>query len=106
MIVGKARKFLISSNAYRKNEAPLLLQMNTKRNEFLELVKDKEKPLEVRFLIYRKSARRFDYGNILQGFLDCMVKAGWIPDDNANEIIPIYMPYAIDRDNPRVELWV
>lgn len=37
-------------------------------------------------------------------FFDCLVEIGILPDDNADELIPIFLPYEVDKDNPRVEL--
>jgi len=106
MIVGKTRKFLIPSAAYRVHEKAMAQQLRDNRQKFLDMIAGKEKPLELKHMIYRKTARKWDYTNLVQGLHDCMVSEGLLPDDNANEIIPVFMPYAIDRNNPRVELWV
>ena len=65
-----------------------------------------EKPLKVVFKIYRKTHRKFDYVNIIQGLQDLMVKCGWLPDDNADEIIPVFQPYDVDKNDPRVEIFI
>tara|TARA_R110000796_G_scaffold96973_2_gene203679 strand:+ start:1168 stop:1284 length:117 start_codon:yes stop_codon:yes gene_type:complete len=31
-----------------------------------------------------------------------MTKYGWIADDNADEIVPIFLEYEYDKDNPGV----
>jgi Holliday junction resolvase RusA-like endonuclease len=61
-------------------------------------------PLVVSFKIYRKTHRRFDYCNIIQLLCDCMVKAGYFPDDDAKHFIPYFFPYEKDKENPRVEI--
>ena len=55
-------------------------------------------------MIYRKTRRRFDYINIVQNLLDCMVKVGILPDDDSNHVIPAFEPYGVDKENPRVEI--
>ncbi len=100
------RTIVIPSEAYAKSEKDLLIQLQANRSKFIEMIKDKKKPLIIGFKIYRKTKRKFDFNNISQGILDCMVKVRMIPDDNADEIIPLFVPYSIDKDNPRVEIFV
>jgi hypothetical protein len=35
-----------------------------------------------------------------------MVRANLLDDDNANEIIPSFEPYEVDKEDPRVEITV
>lgn len=100
------RPMLISKKVVRDAERGLLTQMIMNRYKFISETKNLSKPLKIVFKIYRQTKRRFDYVNIVQQFCDCMVKAGWIIDDNADEIIPVFLPYEIDKNNPRVELEV
>ena len=44
--------------------------------------------------------------NIFQGLADMMVKCGWMPDDNADEFLPVFLGYEVDKNNPRVEIFV
>jgi len=70
-------------------------------------------PLYVEFYFIRGSRRSFDYGNALQTCEDIMkdevsrntglvTKQGWIPDDSADYIIPVFKPYSYDKNNPGV----
>ena len=61
-------------------------------------------PVRIRFLIYRKTHRRFDFINIIQNLCDCLVKERIIPDDDAKHLIPVFEPYKVDGANPRTEL--
>ena len=78
--------------------------------EFWELYKDEfrsacnglEKPYHVRFKFIRNSRHKFDYVNPSQSILDLMVKYGWIDDDNADEVLPIFEPYEYDKEKPGV----
>lgn len=60
------------------------------------------KPLTIEFQFVRNSRRRFDYINPAQTVQDAMVKYGWIDDDNAEEIIPVFRPYVYDKTNSGV----
>ena len=64
-----------------------------------------EYPIHLHFKIFRKTRGRFDYVNVVQGVLDAMVKAGYLPDDDADHVLPVFVPYEVDRENPRVEIW-
>lgn len=100
------RPALISSKAYMASIKPIEQQMVLNRYKWLKEIENVSKPLKIAFKIYRKTKRRFDYVNIIQGCQDLMVKCGWLPDDNADEIIPVFIPYDVDKYNPRVEISV
>ena len=74
--------------------------------DFIKCCKDKPKPLKVQFKFIRDSRRKFDYSNSLQTVEDLMVKHGWIKDDNADELMPIFDYYEYDKENPGVEITV
>ena len=59
-------------------------------------------PLRVSFKFIRGSQHKFDYVNPLQTVLDLMVRYVWIPDDNADIILPIFEPYEYNKENPGV----
>ena len=67
---------------------------------FKEMFKNEAKPYFVGFYYVRKSKHQFDYVNPNQTSLDQMVKYGWIDDDNADEIVPVFLGYHHDKDNP------
>ena len=33
-----------------------------------------------------------------------MVRCGWLPDDDADHILPVFEQYEVDKNNPRVEI--
>jgi|TARA_R110000737_G_scaffold332023_1_gene348714 hypothetical protein len=76
------------------------------KEEFLKLLKGKnsknKKPYRISFKFVRKSKHKFDYINPAQTIQDEMTKYGWIDDDNADEIIPIFLEYEYSKDNPGV----
>lgn len=97
---------IIPSSQYMASVKPIEQQLLLNRAKWLRMAEGYEKPLKVVFKIYRKTHRRFDYVNIIQGLQDLMVKCGWLPDDNADEIIPVFQPYDVDKNDPRVEIFI
>lgn len=65
-----------------------------------------EYPLKLGIYIYRKTRRRWDWVNICQNLFDCMVKAGWLPDDDVEHLTPVFLGWSVDKTNPRVEITV
>ena len=59
-------------------------------------------PMPVTFQFIRGTRHKFDYVNPLQTVLDLMVRFEWIPDDNADVIIPVFEIYKYDKENPGV----
>jgi hypothetical protein len=64
----------------------------------------RKKPVEVYFKFIRGTKHKFDFINPAQAVQDEMVKYEWIPDDNADEIIPIFEKHEYNKDNPGV--WI
>ena len=84
----------------RKHEWNYQTNKDKFRNECLKTVP----PYKVGFYFKRDSKRRFDYINAAQIVQDLMVKHGWIQDDNADFLIPVFEGYEIDKDNPGVTI--
>lgn len=61
-------------------------------------------PLYVQFEFIRDSQRRFDFCNACQTCEDLMVENGWLPDDSADYIVPVFIPYHVDKQNPGVKI--
>ena len=80
------------------------------KKEFQALLKgadsQNKKPYKIMFKFVRKSRHKFDYLNPAQTVQDQMVKYGWISDDNADEMIPIFLPYEYDKHCPGVYISV
>lgn len=102
----KKRYYLIKSDVAKDNELDLVNKLSMIRDNFKKETRFCAKPLVIEFKIYRQTKRIFDYVNIIQNLLDCMVKADLIPDDNANELLPVFVPYEVDKEHPRVEFRV
>lgn len=107
MIVNiKGRPMLISKSSVRQAEKAIQQQLVLNKAKWLRIIEGSPKPLEIVFKIYRQTKRRFDYVNIIQQLLDCMTACGLIPDDNADEMIPVFEPYEVDKNNPRVDIFL
>ena len=111
------RYFIIAKPVQRwvKDVAPYF---RAQRWAFLEAIKDLEPPYIISFKFLRDSHRKFDYVNPLQTIQDMMTggfemcfskkddKEGrtWLPDDNADIIIPVFQPYEYNKEDPGV--WI
>jgi Holliday junction resolvase RusA-like endonuclease len=103
----RGRTLVLKSKQCQRGEKEFAPQMEELRDAFIsecESSLENRKPLKIAFKIYRKTRRRFDYVNIIQSLLDLMVKHNWIIDDNADEILPVFWEYEVDKYNPRVEI--
>lgn len=98
------RLFIAKSAVSKAHDKQIEQQLVIYRKKWESLCAGKKYPLKVIFKIYRKTKRRFDYINIIQGVCDCMVRCGWLPDDDADHIIPCFEPYEVDSKNPRCEI--
>lgn len=97
MIWSKAAKLYVKeTKAYYEEFA------HTFRNEYEKYLSLGNLPMEVHFLFVRGSKHKFDYPNPLQTVLDLMVHYKWMPDDNADIILPVFDEYKYDKDNPGV----
>ena len=103
---GKVKLVPLKSKVARKDERDLTFRLREEpfHSRISEEITEKGFPVVMTFMIYRKTKRRFDYINIVQNVLDCMVKVGILPDDDANHVIPAFEPYGVDKENPRVEI--
>lgn len=59
-------------------------------------------PVRIGLTFVRGSKHKFDYINPAQTVQDDMVNYGWITDDNADVIIPVFIEYTYDKTNPGV----
>ena len=99
------RYFIVSKQTqrYYKNSKKYWVEY---KKEFKKLLKGKDSqnkaPYRITFKFVRKSRHKFDYINPAQTVQDQMVKYGWITDDNAEEMIPIFLEFEYNKDKPGV----
>ncbi len=98
-----AKKRLISSKQYQDYEKSASIQVSMKRP-----IQSPTWPIKIHFFFHRKTRRSFDYNNMAQGPQDILVKAGIIPDDSMQYVIPVfhseYAGWCVDKHNPRLEM--
>lgn len=58
------------------------------------------KPYKIKFYFIRDSRRKFDYINAVQLPLDLLTAHGIIDDDNCDEVIPVFLGYEVNKNNP------
>lgn len=97
---------VLPSKVYEKSKPDFLWQLKDARNKKIweNLMAQTTYPVCLNIKIYRKTKRKFDYNNIIQGLQDILVEAGYLPDDDAEHLIPFFEPYDVDSKNPRVVL--
>ncbi len=97
-------RFSIVSKATKKWKDETQEYWEKHAEKFRKEFDSKQKPVKIYFKFIRKSRHKFDYHNISQAPCDEMVRYGWIPDDNADEMIPVFEKYEYNKQNPGV--WI
>lgn len=75
-----------ATQKYRKESAAYWLKF---KREFQNFIKDKPRPIIIGLHFVRGSRHKWDFINPAQTIQDEMTKAGWIADDNVDEILPV-----------------
>ncbi len=80
------------------------------KKDFKQMLKgldsQNKKPYKIAFKFVRKSRHKFDYINPAQTIQDQMVKYGWLDDDNAEEMIPVFIEYEYNKNKAGVYISV
>jgi hypothetical protein len=95
-------KYFIASKTvvnYRKYSKKYYLEYAEKFKA--ELAKH-DLPIEIGLTFIRGTRHKFDYINPAQTVQDDMVTYGWIPDDNADLIKPVFFDYQYNKTKPGV----
>jgi hypothetical protein len=95
-------KYFIASKTvvnYRKTSKTYYEQY---ADEFKKAIANCTLPVRIGLTFIRNSRHKFDYINPAQTVQDDMVNYGWIDDDNADVIIPVFIEYVYDKSNPGV----
>ena len=95
------RYFIVSKQTQRYYKESKEAWKDNKK-VFKKMIKGKSKPYRISFKFVRKSKHKFDYINPAQTIQDQMVKYGWIDDDNADEMLPIFVTFEYNKENPGV----
>lgn len=103
---GKKTTRLINSEVTEKYIKSSKVDWLVNKNEFLKMIKDKEKPYKIELYFIRDSKRKFDYINAAQIVFDLMQEYGYIEDDDSINIIPIFKGFEVDKARAGVEIEV
>ena len=103
---GKKTTRLINSEVTEKYIKSSKVDWLVNKNEFLKMIKDKEKPYKIELYFIRDSKRRFDYINATQIIFDLMQEYGYIEDDDSTNVIPIFKGFEVDKVRAGVEIEV
>jgi len=90
---------------YRKNFGKKIGRLKDHVETYREQIKlIKRRPMFLEMYFFRRDKRRFDYINLAQSVQDALVQSKIIPDDNMTQIIPLFLGYKVDFNNPRCEV--
>ena len=95
-------KYFIASKSvmnYRKNTKEYYIKY---AQEFKDALVNLKQPVHIQFTFIRSSKHKFDYINPAQTVQDDMVKHGWIKDDNADILLPVFSKFSYNKENPGV----
>ena len=95
-------KFFIASKAVQIWRRETQEDWDEHREYFLSAINDLELPLFIHMTFYRKSKHKFDYNNPCQTIMDEMTLRGWIDDDNADLVVPVFGKYIYSKTQPGV----
>lgn len=100
------KTLLINSKTVQKYIKESKVDWLINKNEFLKMLKDKEKPYKIELFFIRDSRRRFDYINAAQIIFDLMQHYGYIEDDDSQNVIPIFKGFEVDKARTGVKIEV
>lgn len=100
------KPFITKSAASKRDEQSFTWQMLAQKEEWERMTNGKPFPLCVVFEFQRKTRARFDYINMAQGLCDSLVESGLIPDDSADYLIPVFVPYTLDKKRPGCLIYI
>ena len=98
------KTLLINSKTVQKYIKESKADWLVNKNEFLKMLKGKEKPYKIELYFIRDSKRRFDYINASQIIFDLMQEYGYIEDDDSSNIIPIFKGFEVDKVRTGVKI--
>ena len=100
------KTLLINSKTVQKYLKESKADWLINKNEFLKMLKGKEKPYKVELFFIRDSKRKFDYINAAQIVFDLMQEYEYIEDDDSTNVIPIFKGFEVDKARTGVEIKV
>lgn len=103
--ITKSGKIISSklTREYVKWALPLLIEQKEKWDF---LTSNLQPPYKIGFKLFRDSARRYDFINIIQVLADLLVKVGYIIDDNTKNFIPYYLGEEVVDDKKLAGVYI
>jgi len=98
----RSKSKVIASKLVRDYEKRTEMLWISYAAKFRKVLEGLQKPYRVSFKFIRDSNRKFDYINSAQIVQDLMVKHGWIDDDNADELVPVFERYEVNQKDSGV----
>ena len=95
-------KYFIASKSVVNYRKATKMYYEKYAQEFKDALNNVKHPVHIQFTFIRGSKHKFDYINPAQTVQDDMVKAGWIEDDNADCLLPVFSKYSYNKENPGV----
>lgn len=110
----KPKRLPLNLNHYRNAHFHVL---NSMKIQFKEAIASQltfpklDQPVKIRYVLYPPTRRELDISNVLcivdKYFCDALVEEGLLEDDNFNHLPHVeYQFGAVDRDNPRAEVFI
>jgi Holliday junction resolvase RusA-like endonuclease len=96
------KTYLVDSDVTYKWKKATKEAWEADAEKFRSIVDQYTRPIHLGFYFVRNSNRKFDLINILQAPMDAMSKYGWFEDDNATIVIPHFLGYHVDKENPQL----
>lgn len=101
----------IASKATQKYRKSTAAYWSSYKSDFRSYLEGKTKPIFIGLHFVRASRHKWDFINPAQTIQDEMTKAGWIDDDNVEEILPapLYINgnyWSFNKSNPGVYIAV
>ncbi len=100
------KTLLINSKTVQKYIKESKADWLINKNEFLKMLKGKEKPYKVELFFIRDSKRKFDYINAAQIIFDLMQEYGYIQDDDSTNVIPVFKGFEVNKEMAGVKIEV
>ena len=102
----RSKQALVPGTLTTKYKKMTEMQWISFREQFHRRLTGQDKPYKISFKFIRDSNRKFDYINAAQLVQDLMVHYGWVNDDNADELLPAFEPYEVDKKNAGVVITI
>lgn len=96
------RPLIYKSEQYRNYLAATKSYWTALKADFHNLIENKQKPYRIGISFVRSTRQRFDFIGPGETIQDFMVDFGWIDDDDARTMKPVFEDFGVDKQAPGV----